>query len=591
MKTTWLLSVTTTLAVLGCALQTRLEAQAASVPQGGSAAAMSAESIKGFQNAVDLPGGDAGTKIRNAIQALPAAGGVVDARGFSGTVPINGNLAAGIPPTKAVTVLLGAATFVLASDGAQQVFAVNRFSLVGSSITNTVLQFSDPTQDIFVVPNSNSVGTQVSISNMTIEPAPGVKRTGGNILRYGGNNGVFQNLRLIDAWQGIFIQNAFQTMFDNIEFLTTRAGTLNYGLFLYGYDVDDFFHHIYGDSNHPIGDAFIHTRNWVTGMHYSDIEWQDDEGGTGLHFDCGSSPEAPSQDCGNGPNGRPEITRFDQAYIESGPTQSAILMQGAQDIRFQNSYFASSRSIRIQGESTAVSIDNSFIGNMIDQCVVVATRSAGGPGKADLSITNSEINLCSQGNGAAPAITLMPGVSNVSIQGNRIGNNTYPQLNAHESPYGIQLSGNNNNIRIIGNDFISQIGGRQVLVKPILLQGTPGKDNVFFANTPADAASNVPGVQNFPDGINVGGSRQGITNADHLLRFVGSVTTTGANSDSLQVTGMTASGHCEQQAGNAPAAAMVLTAPGVYTSTGAGSVTLHHPAASGATFTIFCSFD
>jgi hypothetical protein len=590
MKTTSL-SVTTTLAVLICGLQTRLEAQATPASPGGSAAVMNAESIKGFQNALDLPGADAGTKIRNAIQALPAAGGVVDARGFSGTVPINGNLAAGIPATKAVTVLLGTATFVLASTGAQQLFAVNRFSLIGSGITNTVLRFSDPTQDIFVVPNSLSIGTQISISNMTIEPAPGVKRTGGNILRYGGNNGVFQNLRLIDAWQGIFIQNSLQTMFDNIEFLTTREGTLKYGLFLYGYDVDDFFHHIYGDSNYPIGDAFIHTRNWVTGMHYSDIEWEDDKGGIGLHFDCGTSPEAPSQDCNNGPNGRPEITRIDQAYIESGPTQSAVLMQGAQDIRFQNSYFASSRSIRIQGESTSVSIDNSFIGNMIDQCIVVATTSAGGPGKADVSITNSEINLCSQGNGAAPAITLMPGASNVSIQGNRIGNNTYPQLNSRESPYGIQLSGNNSNIRIIGNDFTSQRGGHHLILKPILLQGAPGENNIFFANIPADALSNVPGLQNFPDGINVGGSKQGITNADHLLRFVGNITTTGASSDSLAVTGMSASGHCEQQAGNAQAATMVLTAPGVYTVTAAGSVTLHHPATGGATFDVFCSFD
>jgi hypothetical protein len=591
MKTTWLLFATTSLAVLLCATQTRLEAQVAPVPQGGSAAVMNAESVKGFQNALDLPGGDAGTKIRNAIQALPAAGGVVDARGFSGTVPINGNLAAGIPATKAVTVLLGTATFVLASTGTQQLYAVNRFSLVGSGITNTVLQFSDPTQDIFVVPNSNTIGTQVSISNMTIEPTPGVKRTGGNILRYGGNNGVFQNLRLIDAWQGIFLQNAFQTMFDNIEFLTTKAGTFNYGLFLYGYDVDDFFRHIYGDSNYPIGDAFIHTRNWVTGMHYSDIEWQDDQGGIGLHFDCSTSPEAPSKDCNNGPNGRPEITRIDQAYIESGPTQSAVLMQGAQDIRFQNSYFASSRSIRIQGESTSVSIDNSFIGNMIDQCIVVATTSAGGPGKADVSITNSEINLCSQGNGAAPAITLMAGVSNVSIQGNRIGSNTYPQLNIRESPYGIQLSGENNNIRIIGNDFTSQRGGRHLMLKPILLQGAPGQNNIFFANIPADAQSNVPGVQNFPDGINVGGSKQAISNADHLLRFAGNITTTGANSDSLAVTGMSTSGHCEQQAGNALAATMVLTAPGVYTVTAAGSVTLHHPATGGAIFAIFCSFD
>jgi hypothetical protein len=550
-----------------------------------------AANTQGMQNATAFAGEDAGNRIRKAIAALPAAGGIVDARGFSGTVYVSGNLAEGIPPTKAVTVLLGNATFVFAATGAQQVLAANKFGLEGSGVSNTILQFTNPVEDIFVVPNSNSVGSQIGISNLTIEPARGVAKTSGNIFRYGGNNGIFRNLRLIDAWQGFFIKDALQTTFENIEILTTKPNTLNYGFFLYGYDVDDFFRHIYGVSLYPIGDAFIHTRNWVTGMHYSDVEWQDDHGGIGIHFDCGTAPEAPSRDCTNAPNSRPEITRFDQAYIESGPTQLAMLMQGAQDIRFENSYFASSRGIRIEGESTSVAIDNSFIANMMDQCLVVATTSFGGPGKTSVTVANSEINLCSQANGAAPAITLAPGASNVSIQGNRIGNNTFPQLNAHESPYGIQLAGNNNNIRIIGNDFTSMRDGRSLMLKPILLQGATGKDNVFFANLPADTLSNVPGVPNFPDGINVGGSKHSIANADHLLQYVGSITTTAADIDSMQVAGMSATGHCEQQANNSLAASLVLTAPGVYVVSGAGSVTLHHPATSGATFNLFCSFD
>jgi hypothetical protein len=559
-------------------------------PDTTSAAPINLQNTTGLQNAVAFSGEDAGTRIRSAIRALPDVGGVVDARGFSGRVRIDGNLAEGVPATKPVTVLLGTATYVLAP-GAQQVIAANRFNLIGAGIANTTLQFSDPVQDIFVIPNSNSVGTQISITNMTIEPAPGVQKTGGNIVRYGGNNGMFQNLRLIDVWQGFFIQNALQTNFDNIEFLTTKDGTLNYGLFLYGYDVDDFFHHIYGDSLHPIGDAFIHTRNWVTGMRYSDIGWQDDQGGIGLLFDCGTSPTSEGKDCTNSPNSRPEITRFDQLYIESGPTRPAMLMRGAQDIRFENSYFASSRNIVIQGESTAVSIDNSFIGNMIDQCVAIATTSAGGPGKADVSITNSEINLCSQRTGTVPSITISQGVGNVSIQGDRIGNNTYPQLSSHESPYGIQLQGNNSNIRIIGNDFTSQINGHYVMQKPILVSGTLGKNNVFFANTPADALSNLAGVQNFPDGVNVGNSKQNLANTDQLVRYAGTLTTTKAESDSLSVLGITASGHCEAHAENAAAAAMVLTAPGVYASTSSGSVILHHPAAAGGTFNLFCSFD
>jgi hypothetical protein len=556
--------------ILLCGFLSQLAlAQAGANETSAVAPAISAENLRGFQNASGLPGDDAGSKIQQAIRALPPGGGVVDARGFSGRVAIKENLAADIPPGKAVTILLGTATFVLAPHGAQQVFAANRISVIGSGIANTVVQFTNPSEDIFVVPNSLTLGSQIALTNMTIEPAPGVTRTGGNIVRYGGNNGMFQNLRLIDAWQGFFIQNALQTTFDNIEFLTTRAGTLNYGLFLYGYDVDDFFRHIYGDSKYPISDAFIHTRNWVTGMHYTDIEWEGTKG-IGLRFDCGSSPTAAGGKCTNAPNARPEITRIDQAFVESGPTEPALLIQGAQDVRFSNSYFASSSSVRIEGESTAVSIDNSFIGNMTNQCVVIDTSSAGGPGKSGVSITNSEINLCSQTTGTAPAITLERGVSNVSIQANRIGNNTYPQLTSHEAPWGVQLVGENNNIRIIGNDFTSQIGGKRVLVRPILQQGKPGTDNVIFGNIPSDG---------------------GALTQDHVLRFAGSIVTTGSDSDSLKIDGLTESSHCQQNPANAQAATMAVTPPGVYVDTSQGRLTLHHPKAAGAAFSVFCSFE
>lgn len=79
-----------------------------------------------------------------------------------------------------------------------------------------------------------------------------------------------------------------------------------------------------------------------------------------------------------------------------------------------------------------------------------------------------------------------------------------------------------------------------------------------------------------------------IANTSSLAQYVGTITTTAAVSDNLSVTGLTSSGHCSAQATNATAA---TTLTGVWTATGAGSMTLNHSASSGGTFAIFCSFN
>jgi hypothetical protein len=79
----------------------------------------------------------------------------------------------------------------------------------------------------------------------------------------------------------------------------------------------------------------------------------------------------------------------------------------------------------------------------------------------------------------------------------------------------------------------------------------------------------------------------GVTNAAVAMKYQGTTTaTTSGTSDTLSVTNLTSSNHCSAQATNTGASALT----GVYTTPGAGSVTLHHSAAvGGETFDLSCN--
>ena len=82
-------------------------------PNAGTFTILTAQSVNGTLNAAAFPGADACAQINNAIAALPAAGGVVDASGFTAAqissgcaTPINAGVAA-------VTLRFGAGTWKL----------------------------------------------------------------------------------------------------------------------------------------------------------------------------------------------------------------------------------------------------------------------------------------------------------------------------------------------------------------------------------------------------------------------------------------------------------------------------------------------
>ena len=436
------------------------------------------------------PGAEVGAQINAAVKklVLGGSGGIVDGTCYSGNVSVASNMLAGVSTSLPITVKLGPALFAFAPTGAQQIITANNFTLEGTELYGTTIQFSDPTNDVFVIPNSGG-GANVAIQNLVIQQATNSNKTAGNVFNVQGQRDSIQNIQLIDPYNGFYVYNAFDDTFRNISFYTTRSGTLNYGLYLYGTDIDDFFYDIYGNTNFPISDSFLHIRNRVTGVRFSNFAFQanaQNSTGSGILLDCGSSPTVNAgctDSYSASPLNRPELLHFDKVYVEAGASGNAVTIQGGQDVRFSDSYFASSLTgFTISGPSTAISIDNSFLVNMQHQCIYVATGDII-PGYANLSIQGNEINACSQAsNQTYAAVELAANINDVGIVNNHIGHNTFTNL-SYDSPFAVKLDGAHNNVRIIGNDFVSIGGGGSSFYTGSPINGGSSVNDVWLNNT------------------------------------------------------------------------------------------------------------
>lgn len=118
-----------------------------------------------------FPGANAGLKINAALQALPASGGIVDARGLVGAQVSSTNIFNGIT-TQGATVLLGAATYTLS----QQWNIPNRSRVIGlgrgdATFCCTVLLASGsfPTGTPVVRMGSGTVVFGTRLENLTID--------------------------------------------------------------------------------------------------------------------------------------------------------------------------------------------------------------------------------------------------------------------------------------------------------------------------------------------------------------------------------------------------------------------------------------
>jgi hypothetical protein len=427
-------------------------------------------------------GSDAGAKILACLSQFPPSGGVIDATRFPGAQTISENIFQSIKIP--VTIHFGNAMFNFTV--AQSVSSSN-LTVDGTGATVWTVGFGRG--DFFTIPDAVNYDT---IKDLTVQPASGVTRSSGFLFNLGGAHHLFQHLEVIDPWNAFFVHNLLGSTLRDIKIQTTRAGTLNYGLFLYGTDIDNTIDNLYEASVYKVSDSFVHIRNRVSGLKVSTALLVSSEGGisTGaivLDCDRGTStsssvaaPVACTSTYNATPTNRPELIRMSQIYIETFNTTPGVLMNGGQDIRFEDSYISGvQNAFKISGESTAIEIENNLLYTCTQQCIYDAATTSAGVGRAGLLISHNTIGAAGQTDyGTYADVEIASGTSNVRILGNRIGQSMFTNLAAY-GKYGVLLDGSNNNIIIAENDFTD--GNKSTA--NIYQAGTAGAGNVFIGNT------------------------------------------------------------------------------------------------------------
>jgi hypothetical protein len=438
-------------------------------------------------------GVDAGAKILACASEL-TGGGVIDATGFRGSQTVSENILAGM--NSGTLLAMGGAKFTFTTP---QSIRSNNISVIGGyggGVTNWVVGFGSG--DFVTIPDGGSYGNYNVFKGLTI--TPGVTRTLGNIFNLGGGNNAFESLTITDPLNAFFMQNLGLSVFRDIAVNTTKSGTLNYCMFLYGTLIDNTFDNIKCTTNFNTTDSFLHIRNRVSGQRFDHIDLIQSGGTTGtaaLVADCDagnsrSTSIATGVACTDAytasPTNRPELLRFSQLYIETDNSAPGLDITGCQDCRFDTSYISgTTNALHLTGESTDVAITNSLLYTCNLSCVYDDATSAAGTGHTALLLDSDTIGAPGgKSYGNYYDVDIAKNVSDVVIKGSRIGQSMFNNLGAYEK-YGIVLEGGNSNITITGNDM--QMWSQ---VRAAIYANTTLGSNNFFRDNSSNVATSIP---------------------------------------------------------------------------------------------------
>jgi parallel beta-helix repeat protein len=154
------------------------------------------QGINNTQYCNQFPGADASVQIQNCIAALPATGGIADARGFQGAQNISVDIFAGSlgGPT---TLLLGDAAFICASSPITNSACINIPSnarIIGTGPTQTIIRLPNGwTSAWYRVISNPTNDTDMEVANLQLD---------GNQGNYGGSD------RLTRQAHCVFVQQA-----------------------------------------------------------------------------------------------------------------------------------------------------------------------------------------------------------------------------------------------------------------------------------------------------------------------------------------------------------------------------------------------
>ena len=173
----------------------------------------------GYVAAANFAGADVGAKIAAAIAVLPAAGGIVDARGLTGT------LSTGFTVPANVTVLLGAGTYTSSATVTLTLGSAGASGRVSGSGVETKYDYTG-SGHAFEISGTGQTSTGVEVSNMVLQ---GTSSGLSGLHLKAFNGGTFGGLQIYG--------------------FSTGAGVLNEGANHVTFFAPDIYNNLYGIRN------------------------------------------------------------------------------------------------------------------------------------------------------------------------------------------------------------------------------------------------------------------------------------------------------------------------------------------------------
>lgn len=423
-------------------------------------AAAQSQNVPGVIRACEqFAGKTAGEKIANCIADLPNTGGTADARSMGGSQTILSTLTIDRP----VRLLLGAATFVSSANPA---FKCNSFgttiegqmaSPLGNRATPTIIRTSSREADIIQV---NATGCY--ISDVTLQST--VVRTAGAAINIkSGGNAVVERVVINKTYNGIAIVEARTSgVFRDITINdgSAPAGNWNAAIVAGGFSgsttsTDTRFDNvIVGIASTYGSGAAVVLDSGLDSYTFRELRVIVDASTSCLTVSCGDA--LAIQHTGRQGVDPPRWIKCDQCFFEAGRAAYGVRLTSGKDIRFSNSYIATSLvGLYLNGTGgfpAGVSWDNGIITSIQQQSVLVN----GGVG---VLISNSNLSGSSQSRtNAYPSIEVGANNNTASVQ--IIGNNWQPVFNYVNLPdYFIKLGSGACGHTVIGNEMNSSYRG------------------------------------------------------------------------------------------------------------------------------------
>lgn len=422
-------------------------------------------------------GADAGAKIQAAHDSLGSAGGIIDARAFTGAI----SAVATINITNPVRLILGTCTLTLAGSPGINL-NVSGASIEGSSATATILATSSGTADIIQV-------NQVFCCGRDFGLRATVARTGGAGIRVKSSHADFRNVRMDKVYNGIQItDNAGAGYFNNISMGAglSSSGNWNIGIYIGGVATGTVTSSAF-EGCQINGDAQFATA--LCALY---------DGSDAISFtDCqfvqgGFDQVALLLDQINGGK-YPEWMKFTNCYWEGGANVGAgadiVLVTKGRHVDFENCYAQGGRN----GLTISTGcIDVKWIGGIIAECQNTGVLILGGTG---IEIANCGIGDNSlQTNNTYDDIHVAANVTNFQIVHNFFGD-ILGQTPANKPTYNLNIvAGTSDFYQIIGNDF-------NLAATSALFNGATGTSFTIFGNTPITIANSITQPTQFNDKI------------------------------------------------------------------------------------------